>query len=330
MILDAGIRGYYQDKTNFGCRLTAFSRGGPNAHRREQLPPRVGDAKSEVRHVVHPSLAGFQIYFLEAFLPTVVKVQPNQPKIAELYEQWRQIFERRFDALNSGMIGQAAGKADWLFRKDATNYNPFEGYLSGRCILELDGVPDDEHKALLMAFVMTFLFEKRQADDLRDREAGKKPSDDLRHVIVIEEAHRILANTARNGRGEAAGASAQGKSVSLFVDMLAEIRAFGQGLVIVEQIPTKIVPEAVKNTNLKIMLRLTAADDRAFLGAAMNFSDEQSRFVTSLRAESGRGVDMVVFEQQLDQPRLLTLPLPKSAGGVIHAAFFDPPVWKRR
>jgi hypothetical protein len=105
--------------------------------------------------------------------------------------------------------------------------------------------------------------------------------------------------------------------------MLAEIRAFGQSIVIVEQIPTKIVSEAVKNTNLKIMLRLTADDDREYLGSAMNFTDDQKRFVTSLRAEAGRGVDMVVFEQQLDQPRLLSLPLPLTSGRPIHEALFE-------
>ena len=89
------------------------------------------------------------------------------------------------------------------------------------------------------------------------------------------------------------------------LDMLAEIRAFGQGICIVEQIPTKIVAEAVKNTNLKIMLRLTSKDDRDFLGEAMNFNEEQKRFVTNLKPGQ-----FVAFEQNVDQPLLLTLPDP--------------------
>jgi hypothetical protein len=322
MILDAGIRGYYTDQSEYGCKLGILSRGGRAAHRWEAFEGTKRGRKLGSTKIVHPSLAGFQIYFLDVFLPTVVQVGENQPKIAELYEQWRQIFQRRFEALSSGMIGAAARKADWLFLQDEAHYDPFAELLTGRTILELDGIPDDEHKALMMAFIMTFLFERRQADDLAARERKAVPEDRLRHVLVVEEAHRILANTARSSRGELAGANAQSKSVSLFVDMLAEIRAFGQGLVIVEQIPTKIVPEAVKNTNLKIMLRLTAADDREYLGEAMNFSDQQKRFVTSLRAVSGRGVDMVVFEQQLDQPRLLTLPLPDDRTLPIHDRLF--------
>jgi hypothetical protein len=352
LILDSGLRNYYTDKpVNFGCGLGLFTRGSAGVHRdirylnkrqidkdgKEKLLRDVAsagapDGKAQGKivqswNLIHPSLAGFREYFLKTYLPRVVQAKSGQDKLNELLEQWRQLFERRFDALSSSMIGVAARKADQLFRQNAANYDLYSELLKGPTVLELDGVPDDEHKALLMAFVMTFLFERRQADDLIEREnrSYDEPSaapDKLKHVLFIEEAHRILANVSRNGRGDLAGAGAQAKSVSLFVDMLAEIRAFGQGLVIVEQIPTKIVPEAVKNTNLKIMLRLTAADDREFLGTAMNFTDEQKRFVTSLRAESGRGVDMVVFEQQLDQPRLLTLPLPAKREPTIHASLF--------
>jgi hypothetical protein len=274
-------------------------------------------------------LRGFQLYFLQRFLPEAVGKSDKSRNLEELRETWTQLFRRRFDALMGGMIGKAAEKADALFLENKTQFNPFDELLRGQMILELDGVPDNEHKALLMAFIMTFVFERRQADDLIAREAGRATNDNLKHVLVIEEAHRLLTNSSRGGRGELAGADAHSKSVSLFVDMLAEIRAFGQGLVIVEQIPTKIVPEAVKNTNLKIMLRLTAADDREFLGTAMNFTDEQKRFVTSLRAEQGRGVDMVVFEQQLDQPRLLTLPLPVPDGSPLHQRLFATPTLPR-
>ena len=38
--------------------------------------------------------------------------------------------------------------------------------------------------------------------------------------------------------------------------MLAEIRAYGEGIVVAEQIPTKLVPDVVKNTALKVVHRL--------------------------------------------------------------------------
>ena len=40
---------------------------------------------------------------------------------------------------------------------------------------------------------------------------------------------------------------------------------------IVEQVPGKLVEDAYKNTNLKIMHRLPAEEDRKVLGSAMTF-----------------------------------------------------------
>jgi DNA helicase HerA-like ATPase len=54
------------------------------------------------------------------------------------------------------------------------------------------------------------------------------------------------------------------------------------GLVIAEQIPAKLVPDVVKNTALKVVHRLPAADDRDLVGAAMNLDRGQSRPVVSL------------------------------------------------
>ena len=46
--------------------------------------------------------------------------------------------------------------------------------------------------------------------------------------------------------------------------------------------PTKLVEDAVKNTNLKVMHRLTAEEERRYLGETMGFDDSQSRFATRL------------------------------------------------
>ena len=45
----------------------------------------------------------------------------------------------------------------------------------------------------------------------------------------------------------------------MFADLLAEVRAYGEGLVIAEQIPAKLIPDAIKNTAVKIVHRLPAA-----------------------------------------------------------------------
>jgi DNA helicase HerA-like ATPase len=157
-------------------------------------------------------------------------------------------------------------------------------------VLAIEDVANDEDKAFLMGTLIIRLVEHLRLRARRERPAG------LRHVIVIEEAHRLL----RNRGDERAGSHA----VELFAGMLAEIRAYGEGMIVAEQIPAKLVPDVVKNTALKIVHRLPAADDRQVVGAAMNLDGEQSRQVVSLEP----GV-AAVFADGMDRPLRIRVPL---------------------
>jgi uncharacterized protein len=145
--------------------------------------------------------------------------------------------------------------------------------LAGNVVLEIEDAGDDRDKAFLMGAVLLRLTEYLR---LRQRaEHGTAPS--LRHLTVVEEAHRLLRQPpAGSGSGPAA------QAVEMFADLLAEIRAYGEGLVIAEQIPSKLIPDVVKNTAVKIVHRLPAADDRDSVGATMNMSEEQSAYLVTL------------------------------------------------
>lgn len=300
LVLENGLLEYYLAPVPHGCALKKFSRGGSHICR--------VDGED-----VFPSFATFRRFFIEVFLPR--EFPPGMGSMsAQRTRDVQDIFRRRFANLGDGLVGEAFKKADRLTRQDPLkNYDLMGRYLSVNTVVELDGVPDAEQKSLLMALLLMYVFERRQAEDLEARERGTVLPATLRHMLIVEEAHRVLsANTGAARGGDYTGETSKAKAVGLFVDMLAEIRAFGQGLMIVEQIPTKIVPEAVKNTNLKIMLRLTSKDDRDYLGEAMNFTESQKRFVTNLRVDPGEGIGFVVFEEGIDQPLMLTLPLPRA------------------
>ncbi len=325
MVLETGIRRYYTDpREDGGCGLRLFQTGGPEVHTVEKKLGRI-----------FPSLRTFTDYFCGTFLKHAF---PDHGKDTQ---EVLDFFRRRFDNLASGLIGESSRAADacLFLDRDRRRYEMFSLLLNNAArremplstVIELDGIPDAEQKALVMAFLMTFLFEYRQAEDmaLRRTSQGAGPAG-LRHVLIVEEAHRLLANSASHGSrgGDWTGVDSQKKAVSLFTDMLSEMRAYGQGIVIVEQIPTKIIPEAVKNTNLRIMLRLTSRDDRDFLGDAMNFTEAQKLFVTGLTSKEGRDIQYVIFEESIDQPRLLTLPLlarKKQPEGWLFDEYFKPP-----
>ena len=64
--------------------------------------------------------------------------------------------------------------------------------------------------------------------------------------------------------------------------MLSEVRAFGQGLMIVDQVPTRLIPDAVKNTSLKIIHRLVSTDDIDSVASAAGLKDGKSAMISSL------------------------------------------------
>src|SRR5215467_1152985 len=197
--------------------------------------------------------------------------------------------------------------------------------LKRNAVLAIEDVANDEDKAFLIGTLIIRIVEHLRLRARAEAAGGGGDSvlagrttpralrsdGDLRHVIVIEEAHRLL----RAGRK---GASAH--AVELFASLLAEIRAYGEGLLIAEQIPAKLVHDVVKNTALKIVHRLPAHDDRALVGATMNLDAEQSRQVVSFPP----GV-AAVFADGMDRPLRVQVPFAGHAQRPVRAAELAPP-----
>jgi uncharacterized protein len=174
--------------------------------------------------------------------------------------------------------------------------------LSRNVVLALEDVANDEDKAFVIGTLLI-----RIVEYLRLRGPSPDP-ERLRHVIVLEEAHRLL----RGGRDGAGG-----HAVELFGSLLAEIRSYGEGIVVAEQIPSKLVPDVIKNTALKIVHRLPASDDRQLVGAAMNLDEDQSRQVVSMLPG-----EAAVFADGMDRPVRVRVPY----GGARERATAQPAV----
>ena len=173
----------------------------------------------------------------------------------------------------------------------------FGKLLAANAVLEIEDVGDDGDKAFLMGTVLI-----RLAEHLRMANRARAPGPPgLRHLTVIEEAHRLLRRHQAGDGGGQAGAAAH--AVEMFAGLLAEIRAYGEGLIIAEQIPERLVPDVIKNTAIKITHRLPAADDRDAVGATMNMTAAQNRFLVTLRPG-----DAAVFTDGMDYPLLVRMP----------------------
>ncbi|TCO62849.1 ATP-binding protein [Actinocrispum wychmicini] len=177
--------------------------------------------------------------------------------------------------------------------------------LNRNTVLELEDIGNDQDQAFLIGAVLIRINEhlrQRHQQRKHDRKDSSvwhgqgNNTEYLRHVTVIEEAHRLLKKVEPG--------SPAAHAVELFATLLAEVRAYGEGIIVAEQIPTKITPDVVKNSALKIVHRLPAADDRDLVGATMNLTDEQSRYVVAL--PPGRAA---VFAGGMDHPLLAQVPL---------------------
>lgn len=182
-----------------------------------------------------------------------------------------------------------------------------EGLLDGPAVFEIEDLGDDKDKAFFIGTVIIRLFEL-----LRLRLAAGVPVDGLRHVLVIEEAHRLLRH-AQEG-------SSAAHSVAIFANLLAEVRSYGQGLIVAEQIPSKLLSDVVKNSAVKVLHRLPSADDRELVGATMNLSDEQSAHVVALAPG-----EAAVHTDGMDRPVLVAVdpggaPVPGGGRGTIPLA----------
>ena len=157
---------------------------------------------------------------------------------------------------------------------DTASSIPVESLLREPTVIELEGVGDDDEKAFIMGLLFMNLYEYY-------RWKGQPTDSGLLHITVIEEAHRLLTHVPPQASLESG--NSKGKAVDTIVSLLSEIRAYGEGFVIADQIPTRLAPDVIKNTALKIMHRIVARDDRETMSGAMNLTEPQARQVVSLK-----------------------------------------------
>ena len=104
-----------------------------------------------------------------------------------------------------------------------------------------------------------------------------------RFVIFIEEAHNIV------GRNEIGSSSSDDTDIKASVAdficlMLAELRALGVGILIIDQFPSKVAPVVINSTSTKICFRQVAQQDRVELGASALFGPMEIEEIARLKS----------------------------------------------
>ena len=161
-----------------------------------------------------------------------------------------------------------------------------EDWLKKPVIIELEALGEGPANFVTL-LLCTLIRETLKADPLKDRE---KP---IRHVIFIEEAHNLIAPEAQTQNPQ--DSNPKIAATAFIVKMLAEVRALREGIVIADQLPTAMAPEVIKNTNIKLVHRLTSQDDRELVGSTMSASPLQMENIATYTS----GQALITFEKLL-------------------------------
>lgn len=234
----------------------------------------------------------------------VAAVERTVPRLGYKSESTQEItaaLVTRLNALRRGSRG---------LMLDVERSVPMDAILRQPTVVELEGLGDDADKAFVMGLLLTRLYEHRRAEHAAALAAAAResrpspPVGQLRHLVVVEEAHRLLGSDRKPT--SAWHADPEGAFVDTFGQMLAEVRAYGQGIVVADQVPVRLAQDVVKNTNLKVVHRLVATEDRLAMAGAMSMSPQQAEQLAVL--PPGRAA---VFSEGDHTPVIVQVPRAK-------------------
>lgn len=100
----------------------------------------------------------------------------------------------------------------------------------------------------------------------------------IRRLLVIEEAHNIVPNIDL-GRVSSNSALCSNH----FTSMLAEVAAYGTGLVIIDQRPTAVSPAVIANTGTKIIHNLQAGEDKSAMAISLGLTETETNIISDLK-----------------------------------------------
>lgn len=169
----------------------------------------------------------------------------------------------RVSSLCNGFEGQIFGKSTGI--PDSTLFNK-------NTIIDLSSIGSDETRSLIMGILIIKLRNFRKATSAINSK--------LIHVTVLEEAHNILKRCSHDTNVESG--NVQGAAVGNLCRCIAEMRSSGEGFMIIDQSPGAVDEAAIKNTAIKICMRLPAKNDCEEIGSALSLKEEQIRELSRL------------------------------------------------
>lgn len=247
-----------------------------------------------IEESVHEALKEFILKFKDKFKHAIDLNEPENPSLEfypnvdflmdignrvidgktyapQIKQGFKEVLNTRFNSLRRGTRG------DILNVPLSTNA---ETLFNRPTVINLSRLVGSQDKSLISSLILLALNEYRTARYNGDSDyRARARRNELMHLCVIEEAHNVLKRPVHLG----SGGNAQQAVAELFGNMISEIRSNGQGLMIVDQVPTRLIEDAVKNTSLKIAHRLISPDDVELMASAMVLRPDQAQVIPALQ-----------------------------------------------
>lgn len=136
--------------------------------------------------------------------------------------------------------------------------------------IELSEIPEPDVRRFLVGALMIRLSEVRALQGL---------SAALRHLVVLEEAHHVL----RQDTGLSPSAALIRESNLLLADAFAEMRAYGQGILVADQSPAELEPAILRNTGTKLLHTSYYEPDVQAVADSIGMEQAQRQILRQLR-----------------------------------------------
>ena len=153
-----------------------------------------------------------------------------------------------------------------------TNSAMLRALFDSPTVVTLADIPDDEERAFIVLVLALAAWDRARC------EPAAQP---VGHLLVLEEAHRVIPEVPVSSPDDERG-SASRVSAELLSAMLAEVRSFGQQVIVVDQSPAKVSSDVLRNTNLKLVHRVVHPTDQAEIAAAIGLDAEHSSLLGTL------------------------------------------------
>ncbi len=205
--------------------------------------------------------------------PTIMTVLAQIPKVVEALGYSAQVSGDFVGALTARLRSLSRGSLGMTLICQANEETTYHDLFETSNVIDLSSMGSPDKRALVMGLMFMRLYEHRLANGLPE-------TSDLRHLMVLEEAHVLLKKTSTAQSQETSNTA--GLAVESFSNALAEMRAYGQGFMVADQSASALDDSVLKNTNIKIVMRAPYEADRIALGGSLALNEEQTNQLSKL------------------------------------------------